>query len=257
MARRRRDEEKTTPAQVCLRCGAPYEDDATVCFTCGAPIGEIKTPTQPVAVPRLPKQSEPLSEDAADNPTAAAPSQPIPPPPLPRKPRWWPIVLLALVLALAAGGGGAYLVRALTASPPVASSQVYRDPDHRFHFTRPALWTLTPRSDGVMLTDGDGINSMTLTLSAPTSGEDAKAAADALAKSQNLAAAPAQRFAGATWEVRSGPHTDADGVTRQTTLYVTLHNGEVYSIACVSPLASYSATNNLVYQPLLASFAFG
>jgi len=61
MPRRRRDEEKTTPAQVCLRCGAPYEDDATVCFTCGAPIGEIKTPTQPVAVPRLPKHSEPLS----------------------------------------------------------------------------------------------------------------------------------------------------------------------------------------------------
>jgi ribosomal protein L40E len=257
MARRRRDEEKTTPAQVCLRCGAPYEDDATVCFTCGAPIGEIKTPTQPVAVPRLPKHSEPLSEDGAENPTAAAHSQPIPPPPLPHKPRWWPIVLLALVLALAAGGGVAYLVRALTASPPVASSQVYRDPDHRFHFTRPALWTLTPRSDGVLLTDGDGVNSMTLTIGAPLPGEDAKAAADALAKSQNLAAAPPQQFAGATWEVRSGSHTDADGVTRQTTLYVTLHDGEVYSVACMSPLASYSATNNLVYQPLLASFAFG
>ena len=257
MPRRRRDEEKTTPAQVCLRCGAPYEDDATVCFTCGAPIGEIKTPTQPVAVPRLPKHSEPLSEDGAENPTAAAHSQPIPPPPLPHKPRWWPIVLLALVLALAAGGGVAYLVRALTASPPVASSQVYRDPDHRFHFTRPALWTLTPRSDGVLLTDGDGVNSMTLTIGAPLPGEDAKAAADALAKSQNLAAAPPQQFAGATWEVRSGSHTDADGVTRQTTLYVTLHDGEVYSVACMSPLASYSATNNLVYQPLLASFAFG
>jgi len=257
MARRRRDEEKTTPAQVCLRCGAPYEDDATVCFTCGAPIGEIKTPTQPVAVPRLPRHSEPLPEDVADNPTAAAHSQPIPPPPLPHKPRWWPIVLLALVLALAAGGGVAYLVRALTASPPVASSQVYRDPDHRFHFTRPALWTLTPRSDGVLLTDGDGVNSMTLTIGAPLPGEDAKAAADALAKSQNLAAAPPQQFAGATWEVRSGSHTDADGVTRQTTLYVTLHDGEVYSVACMSPLASYSATNNLVYQPLLASFAFG
>jgi len=99
--------------------------------------------------------------------------------------------------------------------------------------------------------------SFTVTISAPSSGEDAKAAADALAKSQNLAAAPQQQFAEATWEVRSGPHTDADGVTRQTTLYVTLHDGEVYSIACTSPLASYSATNNLVYQPLLASFAFG
>ena len=117
-------------------------------------------------------------------------------------------------------------MRAFTASPPVASSQVYRDPNHRFTFTRPALWTLTPRSDGVLLTDGDGVNSMTLTIGAPSSGEDAKAAADALAKSQNLAAAPQQQFAGTTWEVRSGPHTDADGVTRQTTLYVTLHDGQ-------------------------------
>jgi hypothetical protein len=255
MARRRRDEEKTTPAQVCLRCGTPYEDDATVCFTCGAPIGEIKTPTQPVAIPRLPKRSEPLSEDVAGKPAAVADSRPIPPPPLRQKPRWWPVVLLALVLALAAGGGVAYLARAFTASPPVASSQIYRDPDHRFHFTRPALWTLTPRSDGVLLTDSDGVNSMTLTIAAPSSGEDAKAAADAQAKSQNLTVASPQQFAGATWEVRSGTHTDTDGVTRQTVLYVTLHNGNLYSIACVSPLASYSATNNLVYQPLLASFA--
>jgi zinc-ribbon domain len=257
MPRRRRDEEMTTPAQVCLRCGAPYEDGATVCFSCGAPIGEIKTPTQPVAVPRLPKRLEPLPDEAAGRPAAAAVSQPIPPPPLPRRARWWPVVLLALVLALAAGGGVAYVVRALTASPPVASSQVYRDSAHRFHFTRPALWTLTPRSTGVLLTDSDGINSMTLTITTPSPGEDAKAAADAQATSQKLTVAPPQQFAGATWEVRNGVHTDSDGVTRQTTLYVTMHDGDLYTIACVSPLASYNATNNLVYQPLLASFAFG
>ena len=254
MARRGREQEQTTPAQVCLRCGAPYEDDATVCFTCGAPIGEIKTPTQPVAVPRLPKRETPLPDDQAATPAV---SQPIPPPPLPRKPRWWPIVLLALVVALAAGGGVAYLVRAVTASPPVASSQVYRDPSHRFHFTRPTLWKLTPRADGVLLTDSDGINSMTLTISAPLPGQDAKAAADTLAKSQQLTASQPQQFAAATWEVRNGVHTDTDGATRQTILYVTLHNGALYTIECVSPLASYNATNNLVYQPLLASFTFG
>lgn len=253
MARRGREQEQTTPAQVCLRCGAPYEDDATVCFSCGAPIGEIKTPTQPVAVPRLPKRETPLPDIQATTPAV---SQPIPPPPLPRRPRWWPIVLLALVVALAAGGGVAYLVRAVTASPPVASSQVYRDPSHRFHFTRPTLWTLTPRADGVLLTDSDGINSLTLTISAPQPGQDARAAADALAKSQQLTASQPQQFAASTWEVRNGVHTDTDGATRQTILYVTLHNGALYTIKCVSPLASYNATNNLVYQPLLASFTF-
>ena len=253
MARRGREEKQTTPAQVCLRCGAPYEDDATVCFTCGAPIGEIKTPTQPVAIPRLPKRETPPPQDQA---RIATISQPVPPPPLPRKQRWWLIALLALVVALAAGGGVAYLVRALTAAAPVASSQVYRDPGHRYHFTWPTLWNLTAHSDGVLLTDSDGINSLTLTMSAPIPGQDAKAAADAQAKSQKLLAAPAQQFAGTSWEVRSGVHTDADGVTRQTVLYVTLHDGALYTIECVSPLASYATTNNLVYQPLLASFTF-
>ena len=260
MARRRREQEQqTTPAQVCLRCGAPYEDDATVCFTCGAPIGEVKSPTQPVAVPRLPKREPP--QDSSQQPgVTAAPdsvaSQPMAPPPLPRKPRWWPIVLLAVVAALAVGGGAAYLARALTASPPVAHSQVYRDPDHRFHFTRPTLWNLTPSGDGVLLTDSDGINSLTLTVTPAGPGQDATSAADAAALGEKLATMPAQQFAGATWETRSGAHTDTDGATRQTTLYVTLHDGDLYTIACVSPLASYNATNNLVYQPLLASFAF-
>lgn len=263
MSRRGREEEQTTPAQVCLRCGTPYEDDATVCFTCGAPIGETKTPTQPVAVPRVPKREAPTADEPESAATplaiqaASAVSQPIPPPPLSRRPRWWSIVLVALVVALAAGGGAAYLLRAVTAAPPVASSQVYRDPAHRFHLTRPALWNLTPRSDGALLTDSGGINSMTLVISTPPSGEDAKAAADAQAKSLTLTSAPSQQYAGTVWEVRSGAHTDTDGVTRQTVLYVTVHGGQLYAITCVSPLASYNATNNLVYQPLLASFAFG
>lgn len=258
MARRQREEEQqTTPAQVCLRCGTPYEDDATVCFTCGAPIGEVKSPTQPVAVPRLPRREQPPEEGQPSDAAKSAASQPAaPPPPMPRKPRWWPIVLVALVAALAVGGSAAYLVRALTAAPPVAHSQIYHDPDHRFHFTRPTLWNLTPRSDGVLLTDSEGINSLTLTISTPTPGQDASAAAAALAKGEKLATMATQQFAGATWEVRSGVHTDPDGATRQTTLYVTLHDGDLYTITCVSPLASYNSTNNLVYQPLLASFAF-
>jgi hypothetical protein len=259
MARRRREQEQTTPAQVCLRCGAPYEDDATVCFTCGAPIGEVKSPTQPVAVPRLPKRESPREDNPQPGSSFTADSvasQPVAPPPLPRKSRWWPIVLLAVIAALAVGGGAAYLVRALTASPPVAHSQVYRDPDQRFHFTRPTLWTLTTRSDGVLLTDSDGINSLTLTITPAQPGQDAKSAADAAALGDKLAAMPAQQFAGAMWEVRGGAHTDTDGATRQTVLYVILHDGDLYTITCVSPLASYNATNNLVYQPLLASFAF-
>ena len=259
MARRRDQEQQATPAQVCLRCGTPYDDDATVCFTCGAPIGEVKSPTQPVAIPRLPKR-EPAPEASQQTATSAARSpnvsRPAPPPPLPRRPRWWPIVLLAVIAALAVGGGAAYLVRALTASPPVAHSQVYSDPDQRFHFTRPTLWNVTPRSDGVLLTDSDGINSMTLTISPAASGQDATAAANTAAKGEKLSAMPPQQIAGATWEVRGGSHTDADGATRQTTLYVTIHDSDLYTITCVSPLASYNATNNLVYQPLLASFAF-
>lgn len=256
MARRRREQEQTAPAQVCLRCGAPYEDDATVCFTCGAPIGEVKSPTQPVAVPRLPRREQPLEEGQPSDGAISAASQPVAPPPMSRKPRWWPIVLVALVAALAVGGGVAYLVRALTAAPPVAHSQVYRDPGHRYHFTRPTLWNLTPRGDGVLLTDSDGINSLTLTISTPTPGQNAADAADAAAKGEKLATMAPQQFAGATWEMRSGVHTDPDGATRQTTLYVTLHDGGLYTITCVSPLASYNSTNNLVYQPLLASFAF-
>jgi hypothetical protein len=93
-------------------------------------------------------------------------------------------------------------------------------------------------------------------MSAPTPGQNAKAAADAQAKSQKLLVAPTQQFAGTSWEARSGVHTDADGVTRQTVLYVTLHDGTLYTIECVSPLASYATTNNLVYQPLLASLTF-
>jgi ribosomal protein L40E len=253
MPRRQREEEQTAPAQVCLRCGAPYDDDATVCFTCGAPIGEIKSPTQPVAVPRLPRR-EPFPPEVTNE--SAAASQPIAPPPLPRKPQWWPIVLVAIIVALAAGGGVAYLLRGVTAAPPVASSQVYRDPNHRFQLKYPALWTLTPQAEGILLTDSGGINSLTLTMSVPAPGEDAQAAADALAKSQALTAQPAQQFAGTSWEVRSGVQTGTDGVTRQTVVYVSLHDGNLYAISCVSPLASYTSTNNLVYQPLLASFSF-
>jgi hypothetical protein len=257
MSRRRREEQEVTSELVCLRCGTPYDEDATVCFTCGAPIGEIKSPTQPVAVPRLPKR-EPPPEAVVDRAAVlSAPTAPsVPPPPLARKPRWWPIILLAVIVALAVGSGVAYVVRGLTASPPVASSQVYRDPQQRYHFTRPTLWTLTPHADGVLLTDSDGINSMTLTLSAAQPDQTAKAAADALAKAQKLTAGPQQQFAGTLWEVRSGVHTDADGATRQTVVYLTFHGGTVYTITCVSPLASYNSTNNLVYQPLLASFAF-
>jgi hypothetical protein len=77
-----------------------------------------------------------------------------------------------------------------------------------------------------------------------------------LASQQGLNAAPTTQLAGATWEQRAGQATGRDGVVRATTIYVTLRGGQVYVITLSSPLATFSSTNTLVYQPLLASFQF-
>lgn len=264
MGRRKEAATPETPENVCLRCGTPYEDGATVCFTCGAPIGEIKTPTQPVPVPRVPKPeaSDPVETEATPVATAAHSTaarsmvRPGAHPATRKRPRRWPFVVLALVVALAAAGGTAYLLRGALAGPPVATRATYRDPERRFTLTQPALWTATPRSDGVLLTDSDGINRVVVTISAPQAGEDAAAYADALAASRGLSRVPSKPIAGQTWESRMGIATGPDGVTRETAIYVTPHDGLLYTVACTSPLSSYDAMDNLVYQPLLASFAF-
>lgn len=239
------------PKNVCLRCGAPYEDGATVCFTCGAPIGEIKTPTQPVPIPRVPKPEpvEPAEE-------AHAPVASVVRPAVRRRPRRWPFVVLALLVALAAAGGTAYLLRGALAGPPVATHAMYRDPGHRFSLAQPALWNATARSDGLLLTDSDGVNRVQVAISTPAAGEDAAMHADALAASQGLSPMADQQFAGQQWQSRMGVATGPDGVTRETVIYVTLHGGMLYTITCTSPLSTYDSMDNLVYQPLLASFAF-
>lgn len=253
-------------SDTCLRCGTPYGPSQTVCFKCGAPLGETRPNTQPVPIVRIPRPEEPAQPapvSAASTPTSARPVPTVatataePPAPRAQRPRRWPLVALVVALVLlAAGGGGFYLVRALTAAPPVTTQTLYQDPQHRFHFERPTLWTLTPTSDGVTLTDAAGTSTATITVDTPAPTDTAQSRADALAKSLGLTTAPPQTIGGDTWEQRTGQFTGADGAVRQTAIYVTLHNGLLYTIQFSSPVASFTSLNNLVFQPLLASFQF-
>jgi hypothetical protein len=178
-----------------------------------------------------------------------------------RKKRRWPLVALVAVLIPLVAVGAAYVVRGVTAGPPVAHETIYRDPQHRFSFQRPALWHLIALPNGVTLTDSDNTSTITstatITVEQPMPGEVAKAHADTLATQQTLTAAPAQQIGGDTWEQRSGQVTGADGAVREVVVFVTLHEGQLYVIQLSSPLNSFSGVNSLVYQPLLASFTFG
>jgi hypothetical protein len=165
-------------------------------------------------------------------------------------------VLLLCIIVLAALGGAAYAVQKLTAAPPVASSALYQDAGHRFRFQRPALWTLAASDAGVTLTDSDGVSTARVLVAAPAAGEDAAAHADALAKRDGLQAAPTRAFAGETWQQRAGQVAGADGVVRQEVILVAAHDGALYTIQFSSPVATFTSLDNLVFQPLLDSFAF-
>lgn len=180
--------------------------------------------------------------------------------------RAWLIVVVAAALALAAAGGALYARRGGNTAPPVAQQTMYSDPAGRFHFLRPALWSATPNATGVALTDSDGTSSVTVALVAPggagiPAGISAAAYANQLAQQQGgatpLGMLPARQVAGVTWEQREGRVTGADGAVRETLLLVTLHAGDLYVITCTSPVASFGATQNLVFDPLLSSFTFG
>ncbi|HLJ81916.1 MAG TPA: hypothetical protein VKT52_10550, partial [Ktedonobacterales bacterium] len=106
------------------------------------------------------------------------------------------------------------------------------------------------------LTDTDGTSTATVTVATPNQGDTAQSRADALATSLGLTAAPPQTIGGDTWEQRTGQFTGADGAVRQAAVFVTLHDGLLYTIQVTSPVASFSSLNNLVFQPLLASFQF-
>jgi hypothetical protein len=267
--------------RTCLRCGAPYDEGATVCFTCGASIGELETPTQPV---KTPKGHVAASGGAASDtphsdasgateapPTTPAPaSSPAPkrvmvgsslpvaaPPTAAPKPRRRLRVIgatLIVVIVLLAGGG--YALRAALAGPPVPKTVTYRDPNGRFSLIVPALWTATRQANGALLTDSSGANTVTISVSPPKPGQTATSVADALAGQQGLRPAAPTQIGGDTWEQRSGQVTGQDGATRAIVVYVDVRDGEVYTIQLSSPTASYTTVNNLVYQPLLASFSF-
>lgn len=261
----------------CLRCGAPYDEGATVCFTCGASIGELETPTQPVRAPRR-AAAEPAPEPAPEPADATTqPEQPPAPvvtatpprpltvgtsyhpavaaPPAPRRVRW-PLVIGALVVIALLITGGIIEARALMATPPVPKTTIYHDPQARFSFTEPALWTVTPRADGALLADSSGANTLTISVAPAQTGQTASGVADTLAAQQGLQSAPPTQIAGDQWEQRAGSVTGSDGATRVVTLYVDVHAGQVYSIQTSSPSSVADSENTLVYQPLLASFTF-
>ncbi|MFI5272925.1 MAG: zinc ribbon domain-containing protein [Ktedonobacterales bacterium] len=267
--------------RTCLRCGAPYEPDDTVCYACGAPIGETQGDTAPVKAIRRPAAA--LSDDSTVAESSGAPpevdlsritvgSMPAVRPSEASAPsahgahrgRGWVLALVAgaLLVAVAAVAGALYAGRAFNTAPPVTHETIYRDPGGRFHFTRPTLWTVSPAAGGLLLTDSDGASSLSLSIVTPgVAGvaADAKTYADHLAgqsAGQPLAPLRQRVIAGAAWEQREGQVTGADGAVRETLLLVTVHDGDLYVITCTSPVASFDATNNLVFSPLLDSFAF-
>lgn len=247
-------------SDTCLRCGAPYAPGQTVCFKCGAPLGETRPNTQPVPAVKIP-QPEPPAEKSTSSASAlaiphVATAVTAPPAHATKRKRRWPLMVLIFALVLAAAGGGIYLIRALTAAPPVATQTLYQDAQRRFRFERPTLWTVTTTTDGVTITDTNGTSIARVMVDPPDAGETAQSHADDVAKTLGLSAALPQRIGGDMWEQRAGQVTGADGAVRQTVVYVSLHNGVLYTIEFSSPVASFTSVDNLVYQPLLASFQF-
>jgi hypothetical protein len=163
---------------------------------------------------------------------------------------------LSLVVIATLAVGGWFALRAALAGPTVPTTVVYRDSAGRFLVTVPALWSATRQSDGVLLTDSNGANVVTITEAPAQSGLTASSVADALAASRKLQAVAPTQIGGDIWEQRSGQVTGQDGATRQIVVLVDVRDGEVYTIQLSSPAASYASINNLVYQPLLASFTF-
>jgi hypothetical protein len=158
---------------------------------------------------------------------------------------------------LVAAGGGFYLVRGLTAPPPVTSQTTYQDPQHRFTFQQPTLWTAVTTANGVQLSDSDGSSTVIIAVQESSTPETATSYADAQAAQMGLTPAPSQQIGGLLWEQRAGRVTDpTDGAVHQVLLFVTVHDELLYSITLTCPIASYMQINTIVYQPLLASFRF-
>jgi hypothetical protein len=160
-------------------------------------------------------------------------------------------------VVLVAAGSGFYVVRGLTAPPPVTSQTTYQDPQHRFTFRQPTLWTAVPSATGVQLSDSDGSSTVVIAVQESRTPETATSYADAQAAQLGLTPGPLQQIGGLLWEQRAGRVTDpADGAVHRVVLFVTVHDALLYSITLTCPIASYMQINSIVYQPLLASFRF-
>jgi hypothetical protein len=256
---------KSMEAGTCLRCGKPYEPEDTVCYSCGAPIGETKTPTQPIrtmrplpaATPSQPQAVAPVPERPQSRPLAVGALPPRPPAKVATgNKRLW-LGLAAVVLVLVAAGAGFYVERGLTAAPPISRQSTYQDPQHRFAFQKPTLWTALTTANGVQLSDSDGSSTAAITVIQTGTPETVADYAAAQATEMGLAPAPAQEIGSELWDQYSGKVTDpTDGAVHEVVLFVTVHNTLIYSITLSCPIASYAQLNTLVYQPLLASFRF-
>lgn len=269
---------------VCYHCGAPIGE--TEGDTAPVKIVRVNKPAAGNALPEAteapsapqregsgvmtPPEIDParitVGSAAATRPAASTTASSVTASRAHRGRRAWLFVVIVAALALAAGGGAVYALHSATPAPPVAQQATYTDPSGRFHFLRPALWSATPNASGVALTDSDGTSSVTVVVVTPGSagvpaGISAAAYADQLARQQGgatpLGPLAARQIAGVQWEQREGRVTGADGAVRETLLLVTLHAGDLYAIICTSPVASFGATQNLVFNPLLGSFVFG
>lgn len=261
------------PTVTCLRCGATYPEGAVVCFRCGAPIGEASSATQPVRpfhaippAPQTPPEPPPpvlqmIEQDQISTAPRLRTVRVATRRALTRAQRWErrgraALGLMILLVVAAAIGGTVVGVRALLAGDNVPHSTTYQDPQHRFRFVRPTLWSVTPLPDGVLVTDSEGTSTLQVSVATPAPGETAQARADAMAQTQGLAEDTPLTFAGVDWQARVGNVTGRDGVVRELEVYVAEHNAQLYIIQLASPIASFNGIDNLVYQPMLASFQF-
>jgi hypothetical protein len=262
----------------CEQCGAPYLEGVTICYVCGAPIGEDEQPTHPVRVPIhlrarvttvLPavRPERSLAHVArADAPAA----QSIAPPRASKADAWtripravrdeWanarPAQLALLALSLVAFVAGIVILCYRLIPPAVPAQAVYRDPAHRFHCARPALWQTTPTDDGVRLTDSTGTSTALIVVAQPVEGNDVAPYADSLAESLGIGPTAPVVVAGVTWQTSMGQVTGASGATYTIAEYVTLRRGQIYIVELSGPAGTFDTTNTLVFQPLLRSFGF-
>jgi hypothetical protein len=261
----------------CEQCGSPYLEGVTICYVCGAPLGEDERPTHPVRVPvhLRARVTQVLPAVRAAPPTAppapggalGKPANLVPPANPGAPASFWRFALgppsraRAVQLALLALSLVAFLAGLVVLSyrliPPAFPAQaVYRDPAHHFHFAQPALWQATPTLDGVRLTDSTGTSTVLITIGQPVAGVNVAPYADSLDESLGIGPAAPVDVNGVTWEASVGQVTDAGGATHLVAAYLTVQQGLLYIVEFSSPAHTFDATNTLVFQPLLRSFAF-